>query len=559
MITKQARLPFPRQSTYRAEKPLELLHADICGPISPCTLAGNKYFLLIVDNSTRWMWLYMLEAKSDAFEAFKKFKFLMENKTEYKIRRFRRIEVVSSYLQSSLNFAKKKGIERHLTAPYSPQQNGIVECRNRTVMAMTRSLLKSMHVPAKLWGEAVRHAVYLLNRLPTKALGERTPFEAWMGRKPHLAHLRVFGCVAYVKNTTPHLKKLDDRSSPMVYFGVEEGCKAHRLYDPGSGKLQISRDVLFQENPEWAWNEVVSDGKEIIEFQVMDQFYSDEFDNLEDAETGVENALPHATEIPAIGETSPSPPSTNTPVRLRSLSDIYANTEEVVGGDEQENEVMMVVSEEPTCYQEAVTEGRWYEAMKNELKSIEKNNTWSLTELPLGYKPIGLKWVFKLKKDPNGEVVKHKARLVAKGYVQRQGIDFEEVFAPVARLNTIRVILALAANQSWEVHHLDVKSAFLNGELEEEVYVTQPEGFEVPNEKHKVYRLSNALYGLRQAPQAWNIRLDRSLKDLGFRKCTQEQAIYTRREKEECVLVGVYVDDLIVTGSSIEKVNKFKQ
>ena len=559
MITKQARLPFPRQSTYRAEKPLELLHADICGPISPCTLAGNKYFLLIVDNSTRWMWLYMLEAKSDAFEAFKKFKFLMENKTEYKIRRFRRIEVVSSYLQSSLNFAKKKGIERHLTAPYSPQQNGIVECRNRTVMAMTRSLLKSMHVPAKFWGEAVRHAVYLLNRLPTKALGERTPFEAWMGRKPHLAHLRVFGCVAYVKNTTPHLKKLDDRSSPMVYFGVEEGCKAHRLYDPGRGKLQISRDVLFQENLEWAWNEVVSDGKEITEFQVMDQFYSDEFENLEDAETGVENVLPHATEIPAIGETSPSPPSTNTPVRLRSLSDIYANTEEVVGGDEQENEVMMVVSEEPTCYQEAVTEGRWYEAMKNELKSIEKNNTWSLTELPLGYKPIGLKWVFKLKKDPNGEVVKHKARLVAKGYVQRQGIDFEEVFAPVARLNTIRVILALAANQSWEVHHLDVKSAFLNGELEEEVYVTQPEGFEVPNEKHKVYRLSNALYGLRQAPQAWNIRLDRSLKDLGFRKCTQEQAIYTRREKEECVLVGVYVDDLIVTGSSIEKVNKFKQ
>ena len=123
----------------------------------------------------------------------------------------------------------------------------------------------------------------------------------------------------------------------------------------------------------------------------MNQFYSDEFINLEDAETRVENALPHATEIPTIGETSSSPPSTNTPVCLRSLSDIYANTEEVVSGDEQENEVMMVVSEEPTCYQEAVTKGRWYEAMENELKSIEKNNTWSLIELPLGHKPIGLK------------------------------------------------------------------------------------------------------------------------------------------------------------------------
>lgn len=118
---------------------------------------------------------------------------------------------------------------------------------------------------------------------------------------------------------------------------------------------------------------------------------------------------------------------------------------------------------------------------EKELESIEKNKTWTLIELPSGHKPIGLKWVFKLKKDSDRQVIKHKARLLAKGYVQREGIDFEEVFAPIARLNTVRVILALAAHQSWEVHHLDVKSAFLNGELEEEVYVTQPKGFEVQN------------------------------------------------------------------------------
>ncbi|KAG6517846.1 hypothetical protein ZIOFF_021245 [Zingiber officinale] len=209
---------------------------------------------------------------------------------------------------------------------------------------MARYLLKGTHMPARFWGEAVRHTVYLLNRLPTKALRERTPFEAWIGRKPHLAHLRVFGCVAYVKNTTPHLKKLDDRSSPMVYFGVEEGCKAHHLFDPRHDKLQ---------------------------FMVVDPF---DTDAAFDTEAGAEDVTtPEIVVVPMTGASSPSTPSSNTyaasspsitnspesyegQVRFRSIADIYANTEEVVGIDEEESEVMMVISEEPTCYQEAATE-----------------------------------------------------------------------------------------------------------------------------------------------------------------------------------------------------------
>jgi hypothetical protein len=178
--------------------------------------------------------------------------------------------------------------------------------------------------------------------------------------------------------------------------------------------------------------------------------------------------------------------------------------------------------EEPSCYRDAAGKPEWEEAMNREIESIEKNRTWTLTTLPAGHKPIGLKWVYKLKKNSEGEVIKHKARLVAKGYVQKQGIDFEEVFAPVARLDTVRLILAVAANRGWEVHHLDVKSTFLNGELEEEVYVSQPEGYTVKNKEHLVLRLSKALYGLRQAPWAWNIKLDKSLKNLGFRRCVQE-------------------------------------
>jgi hypothetical protein len=140
--------------------------------------------------------------------------------------------------------------------------------------------------------------------------------------------------------------------------------------------------------------------------------------------------------------------------------------------------------------------------MQEEMNSIEENGTWTLTDLPAGFKPIGLKWVYKVKRDEHGAIVKHKARLVAKGYVQRRGIDFDEVYAPVARLESVRLLLAVAAQEGWEVHHMDVKSAFLNGDLAEEVYVTQPAGFVVKGAEHKVLKLKKVLYGLRQAPRA---------------------------------------------------------
>lgn len=182
-----------------------------------------------------------------------------------------------------------------------------------------------------------------------------------------------------------------------------------------------------------------------------------------------------------------------------------------------------------------------------------------MCRLLVGHKPIGLKWVFKLKKNSEGEVVKHKARLVAKGYVQKKGIDFDEVFAPVARLDTVRLMLAMAANRGWQVHHLDVKSAFLHRELEEEVYVSQPEGYVVKGREQYVLKLSKALYGLRQAPRAWNVRLDRSLKKLKFRRCVSEQAVYIRGEGKNAIILGVYVDDLIVTGENPTEINEFKK
>ncbi|KAG6501768.1 hypothetical protein ZIOFF_041652 [Zingiber officinale] len=258
-------------------------------------------------------------------------------------------------------------------------------------MAMARSLLKGTHMPARFWGETVRHAVYLLNRLPTKTLGECTPFEAWMGRKPHLAHLRVFGCVAYVKNTAPHLKKLDDRSSPMVYLGVEKGCKAHRLFDPRHDKLQVSRDVMFRENCEWTWNAGANNEEKVPECMVVDAFGTDEVIAAADIEAAAEDVTTPAVAV--AGASSPSTPSSNTNtasspsitnspesyeglVRFRSIADIYANTEEVVGIDEEEGEKQKTVALS-SCEAEfmaattATCHALWLRSLASELTGVE--------------------------------------------------------------------------------------------------------------------------------------------------------------------------------------------
>jgi hypothetical protein len=220
--------------------------------------------------------------------------------------------------------------------------------------------------------------------------------------------------------------------------------------------------------------------------------------------------------------------------------------------------LLAVSAEEPRSLAQAQKEACWRRAMEEELRSIEENRTWTLTEHPQGRRAIGLKWVFKVKRDEHGAVVRHKARLVVKGYAQRHGIDYDEVFALVARMEAVRLLLALAAHEGWEVHHMDVKTAFLNGDLQEVVFVEQAPGFVQAGQEHKVHRLHKALYGLHQAPRAWNQKLDDKLGVLGFKKCPSEHAIYCRGAGSERLVVGVYVDDLIITGASCNSIKKFK-
>lgn len=445
----------------------------------------------------------------------------------------------------------------------------MVERRNRTVVEMTRSCLKQMKLPSFLWGEAVRHSIYLLNRLPTRALSGITPYEAWNEKKPHVGHIRVFGCISHMKVPSQHTKKLDDRSKQVINLGKEPGTKAYRLYEPNDIKVYVSRDVTFEEEKSWSWSQI--DGGEDIQTGTFvvpgDSVAEDrEFrgENGDDSSHFMENSSPQSVQ-----SESAETPRTQTlvprlnyedyddstePRRVRKLSEIYEETEEM----QLDEELYLMGIEEPMNFTQAAKNRNWKMAMEKEIQSIEENKTWKLTELPRGQKVIGVKWIFKLKKDAEGNVVKHKARLVAKGYVQEHGVDFNEIFAPVTRLETVRLLLALAAKEEWEVHHLDVKIAFLNGEINEDVYVTQPEGFVKSGKEKWVYKLSKALYGLRQAPRAWYAKLNACLEKLGFKRCPSEHAVYTKKNGGENLIVAVYVDDLLVTGSSVAIIEDFK-
>ena len=193
------------------------------------------------------------------------------------------------------------------------------------------------------------------------------------------------------------------------------------------------------------------------------------------------------------------------------------------------------------------------------MDAIEQNRTWELADLPAGHRAITLKWVYKLKKDEARAVIKHKACLVACGFVEQEEVNFDDAFVPVVWMESIRLLLALAAQEGWRVHHMDIKSAFLNGDLKEEVYVHQPSGFVIPGKENKVLRLRKALYGLRQAPRAWNAKLDSTLKQMGFQQSPHEAAVYRRGKGGNALLVGVYVDDLVITGTKEAHVESFKE
>jgi hypothetical protein len=404
---------------------------------------------------------------------------------------------------------------------------------------MAKSMLFEKGLPKAFWPEAVNTAVYLMNRCPTKAIWKKTPFEAWSGRTPSVNHLKVFGCVCYAQIPKQKRTKLEETSEKCVFIGYSSMSKGYRLYNLKTNKVIISRDVVFDEKASWNWEEDKLEQK-TVPAVLLQQNPTAGSEQPAPSSPSFSNSLSPSS-APSSSSASPS----STPVKMKDLSDVYARCN------------FCVV--EPENFEEAIKESIWKNAMQEEIAAIEKNNTWQLVEKPNDKEPIGVKWVYKLKHNPDGSIQRAKSRLVVKGYAQQPGIDYSETFAPVARLDTVRTIIAVAAQKGWNLYQLDVKSAFLNGELKEEVYVQQPRGFETPGQEEKVYKLKKALYGLKQAPRAWYSEIDSYFVQQGFIKSQSEPTLYVKRQgKNDILLVALYVDDLVYTSNNEKLIENFK-
>lgn len=465
LVGKQPRKAIPKKSTWRAKEALELIHSDICGPINPTSNSGMRYILCFIDDYSRKGWVYLLKNKSDAFTEFKTFKKMVETETGKVIKGLRTDRGGEYTSLEFSDYCKEHGIRRQLTTSYTPQQNGIAERKNRTVMNMVRSMFSNKKMPKILWPKAVKWTFYVLNRCPTIAVKNVTPQEAWSGMKPSVEHFRVWGCIVHVHIPDQKRSKLDDKSTPCVLLGYSEESKAYRLYNPKTKKMMTSRDVVFEETKEWDWNEDqdhLTEGSLTWNGDDVDWEESDEEDNngeVEDnnneTEHPVEDAVENQEEQTAeIREGRARRP----PSYLRD----YVHCIETIDNEEEVVNMVEINATDPVNFEEAEKNLKWRDAMTEEINSIEKNQTWELCTLPNGAKCIGVKWIYKTKLNELGEIIKHKARLVAKGYSQELGIDYTEVYAPVARMDTIRTILATAAQKSWIVYQLDVKSAFLH-------------------------------------------------------------------------------------------------
>jgi hypothetical protein len=593
---KSTRTPVPKsREGERASKFGEEVHSDLWGPSPVESLGGKSYYVSFTDDATRHTHLYLLRQKSDTFDAYKRFEAWVQTNMETQIKTLRS-DRGGEYLSDEFtDHLEEKGTIRKLTVHDTPEQNGVAERLNGILITKVRAMLHDSGLPKFLWGEAVRHAVWLKNRTSTKALQNKTPHEAVTGVKPNLAGLHVWGCHVWVHDATG--SKLDSRAKEGQWMGYDEQSKGHRVYWPGRRTVTVERNVTFLPT-------VVSipgyTETSPIEGENGSNGNREPLTEIESSEP--QESTQESTQIPTMPiqpakETSSRPTRTRKPTQY--VKDILAGKGTTQGKrgnaqlptglqapktpqvtvtevDDDDDEARGVI-EQATAAVMADTEGleprtldeakqrpdwpQWNEAILEELGRLDMAGTWELVEKPKGTKVVGSKWVFKAKKDAAGEITKFKARLVAKGFSQVAGVNYFETFAPVATFASSRTILALAASLDLEIHQMDVKSAYLNGELDgsEVVYMQQPPGYEAPGKEHLVCRLQKTLYGLKQSGRRWYEKLSLVMEKLGFKRCEVDQAMFFHHEGEKIVIIAVHVDDLMIAASGKELMQKTKE
>lgn len=638
-LGKATRLPFPEVGT-RASDILDLVHSDICGPMEELSLGKSRYFLTFIDDRSRKVFVCILKTKaaSEVLMHFVQFLNFVERQTGRKLKTLRTdngMEYLNDDLQSEL---RKRGIEHQTTCTYTPEQNGMAERYNRTLVEMARCMMFEANVGKNFWAEALCYAAYLKNRSPHKGL-DLTPEEIFTGKRPNLSHVRVFGTTAMVQIPKQKRKKLDAKAKRCMFVGYNTQTKGWRFFDLDKRIVFTSRNATFLYEGQKPTDDSPADlgSYQFYQFpislsdsQIIPEVVEAESDgeNLSDA-LEAENSIDSANDDQRVSKSSdalPKQPNSNplpTPVLRRSerernlpgkfkdfflgysgysaglfqsgngaSMDLQASSSSTSGCTDQsapplqssqhdvlEASLMLKLSKEgcplqgkypelvnvfdldtahvsidssfddPQDTEEALQRPdaqEWKSAMQVEFEALSYNRTWTLCDLPQGRKPIRCKWVFKTKRDLTGAIERYKARLVVKGYSQRKGIDYEETYAPVIRHGSLRYLFAVASHLNLDIHQMDVVTAFLQGDLNEEIYMEQPPYFEQSQHPRKVCRLNKALYGLKQSSRVWNEKLDNALKDFGLTQSPYDPCVYIRIDGDKILIVAVYVDDFLL-------------
>lgn len=546
-LGKSHRLAFQKSSNRGLTMPGEVIHTDVCGPMTIESPGGARYMLTFKDDATSFRFVYFLKHKDDVYDRFKIFDQMIRNKFNKSIKVLRsdngtefRNKLMNTYLES-------KGITRETTAPYTPEQNGKAERDNRTIIESARTMLRAKDLPKNLWAEAVNTAVYLLNRTGSSNGSDKTPYEQWNGRKPNLQHVRIFGSEAYVHIPKQFTKKFDDRSKKVILVGYDGESSNYRVYNPMTKKVTVSHDVVFNEN-----FSKVTDLENNPENMIRLSMHEEENDPdkpVQEIDNNINELIQQKYDESAEKGKQAEPVQGER--NLRDRKNIKPPSR---------YEFNVAEYGIPRSYKEAMKSENsyeWSEAIECELQAHQKNTTWTLVERKPGMKTIDTKWVFRIIRDVNGEIHRYKARLCARGFMQEHGVDFTETFAPVVRYDSIRVLLALAVQLDLEMVQFDVETAFLHADLEEKVYIEVPEGLTIKsaNENETVCLLNKPLYGLKQAPRCWNSKFSTFLQKFNFYESEADKCIFVGDINGDLVYLALFVDDGLVMAKSRKILN----
>ncbi|KXJ68982.1 hypothetical protein RP20_CCG000687 [Aedes albopictus] len=565
---KQTRKPFSVGEGRRSSRVLERVHTDVCGPVTPVGLNGAKYFVTFVDDWSHFTMVYLMESKDQVLEYFRQYEALATAKFGVKIATLRCDNGGEYRSKEFERFCKKKGIQVEWTVPYTPEQNGVSERMNRTLVEKTRAMLEDCGIDKRFWGQAVQTAAFLTNRSPTSAVDvKKTPFELWESKKPDVSKLRAFGSKVFVHLPKEHRTKLDAKTWKGIFVGYSHN--GYRIWDPVKKRIIIARDVDFVETGECSGRNI--DGgitDDYFRVRKPEDDHEEATDAAEAAEEENDEYLGHSTseeeeynstvEDDEADESGDERTGEGRPQRKRAAPIWHKDFEMECAGFALN--AMSFVDNIPSTIAELKKRDDWPQwkiAIDEEMDSLKRNNTWTLAKLPKGRSAVTCKWVFSIKRGVDGQPDRYKARLVARGFSQKPGFDYTETYSPVAKLDTLRAVLAIANQDRMHIHQMDVKTAFLNGELQEEIYMVQPDGFQQGKELY--CRLNRSLYGLKQSSRAWNDKFHKFIEKLGFVRSANDQCLYVRGKGLEKVILVLYVDDILLACSSMKVLETVKR